>query len=650
MAGLVAVVSERIGVDVTDLPRIIANALVTLGYRSESYDRQDNKIIYFDQHEETYGTDSWRCLYRVIVSWTEVTDGADITIKVKEKNYGNDYIEECGERAEQILAEFLRVLRRTKNAPMAKSRWTAAFASANELTHAQYFAAENEECRSLSRKFLLGAHSGTKVWLPERLSHRHVLVCGPTGSGKSTAIFIPNLLERIAASAIVTEAIPGANAPVLYQATAGWRHAAGHEIVYFNPADLHSARLNPIDLVRSYDDALHLASLIISNTTADTHMGDQIWGQSETHLLTSLILHAVGQKTDIRRPSQKGDNANLGYIRQILRKGPHALMEEFENTRIELARHEYQAYLENSSPNFRFGVMSGLMSRLALFVNPKVAALTEVTDVDLSALAGKLFTLYLAVPVERPELTPLAALMFNFAMSFVLHNLGRLQHPLMMLLDEFTNFGYLPGFHRYMATVRNAGIGMAIGVQDLAQLEHLYKADLAKILFSQPRTKLFFSPADDQLAFRISKMLGTTTEIEPLTPSGQISNREIPIPLMDGPEIMQLELEGKYLSIGQIKPIKLDMLSSWRCYAEQLKHQPPARPVVEVSNELQWKCRQSAEAPSWKATADQETAAYKQQKSKSNKKRGTPKSPASSEPTDSAGNTSYWDELKDRFN
>lgn len=603
MRTLEARLKKHCSISAEEFPRIAVNALKTLSYRHDMHDKHDNKIIYIDPAEETYAADSWSCLYQAILTWDEREDGIELTIRVREKNYGSDHLDKCCERARAIWSEICHTIERSKQIRPKIALYKAKFAKADELESQGYILQDGaEQCASpseLANSFVMGLLEGKTLRLPNRLTQRHVLVCGPTGSGKSLSIFVPNLVQRLGTSAIITEAVSGNTLPVLYRSTAGWRSKAGHKIIYFNPADLTSYRINPIDQVRTFDDAQHLAHLVINNTTKESHVGDQVWSQSETHLLQALILHVAGFRRSLYKPSEPGDNANFGYIRRLLRKGPGGMEDELRNSRLPLARKEYLAYLNNSSPNFRYGVVSGLMMRLSLFVNPKIAALTEVTDFSMADLRKQLFSVYLATPIHRSDYTPLAAMMFNFFLTFILREVEQMCHPLTIFADEFTNFGYLPDMPKYMTVIRNAGIGICLGIQDPVQLERIYKEKDARILFGQPRTKIFFSPADDQVALRLTKMLGTTTVTESVTASGQLSNREAPKPLLDVFELMQLERNNAYISLGATETIKLEPIKSWDEHKTAIECPVPVRDKLSIDDDLERECLEAEEPPTW---------------------------------------------------
>ena len=212
---------------------------------------------------------------------------------------------------------------------------------------------------------------------------------------------------------IITEAVGGEKQePVLFKNTAGFRKQAGHEIYYFSTIDPKSLRFNPLDTVKNRDDASKLANLIMKNTTEKHHAGEQIWVQTETTLLTALILYAVGLR-GAGNKSKEGDNANLAHIRHLLRGGPPAIVSAVSASPVPEARLEMRSFLNNTSPNFRFGVLSGLIARLNLWTKPHIVALTEVSDFDLDKAKNQLFTFYLSTDAKQPELSPLAALILN---------------------------------------------------------------------------------------------------------------------------------------------------------------------------------------------------------------------------------------------
>lgn len=392
--------------------------------------------------------------------------------------------------------------------------------------------------------------------MPKHLTEEHVLVCGPTGSGKTRTIFIPNLIKRLATSALVTEAASGENPPPLYTKTAGWRAEAGQIIHYFNPYDLTSTRINPLDAVQTFDDANHITTLIIRNTTLPNRLGgEQIWEQSETYLLNALILYAVGLRKGDR--AVEGDNANLAHIRQLLREGPEEIGKVVKESQIELARREYNSFYKNTSPNFRYGVCSGLLVRLNPWVNPRIAALTEVTDFDPAALKDQLFTFYFVTSTKRPQFKPVAALAFNHV--FDLLQTPGFRYPLTLFLDELTNYGYIPDLPDKLTHIRNQQIGAVLGIQHHIQLSKVYQEKDAQLLLTQPGTRIFFRPRDNDSALKVSRSLGNTTVHQrKVLPSGGIHDDERQKPLLDPSEVERLPKSKIIVLTPTTNPVLID--------------------------------------------------------------------------------------------
>jgi type IV secretory pathway TraG/TraD family ATPase VirD4 len=529
-------------------------------------------------HSEQHGRDMWRYRFNAQMSWRRVDQGLEITVSITESQSPTQ-INECKRRCEEICsaleAAVEQVNQRSQSECPRTTNGSAAWATRDELIAAGYLPDVTADFADRSGRFLVGRVGDTDLLITEEHTHRHVLICGPTGCGKSSGIFIPNLIERLGTSAIVTEATAGSVIPNLYKNTAGWRALSGQEIFYFNQNDPASTRMNPLDMVQSFDDAIHIANLIVLNSTLPNNVADQIWQQSETHLLTALIWHTCGERRG-KDLACEGDNANLGFIRRLLRLGPQGIGAQLTSSKRELARLEYFAFLKNTSPNFRFGVVSGLMQRLNLWTSPKVQALTAVTDFCPSDLGRKLFTFYLATSIHRPEDKPLAALMFNFVLDLVLQQ--EFEHPLTLLLDEFANYGYIPAFPDKLTVIRNRKIGVVLGIQDFVQLKKVYREDDAKLLFTQPGTRIFFRPQDSFTAQRISLDLGySTLYTRKVNSRGHVDEREQPRLLLDSSEVIRLPQDKIIVFLPATNPVVATKFH-WKDHLEATQVSPPDRP------------------------------------------------------------------------
>ncbi len=88
---------------------------------------------------------------------------------------------------------------------------------------------------------------------------------------------------------------------------------------------------------------------------------------------------------------------------------------------------------------------------------------------------------------------------------------GALPVPVLAYLDEFGTIGHIPEFASRMATVRSAGIGCLLVVQDLAQLTKAYGEEDAETILSNATTKLCLGRVTHDDAEYFSKLAGTTT-------------------------------------------------------------------------------------------------------------------------------------------
>ena len=564
---------------------LLRTALARHNFRIELVNDELCELAASASKTERIRTTNWTYDYRVICNWEPVENGVEVNIEVNElKNNGST--EKCSAIWKDIAsvllekAESLKKLRETR--PPASKYGSARFATAKDIEAAGLVEAAND-----ARRFVIGPNIelGAMMTLPTEFTNMHSLVCGPTGCGKTTALFIPNLIERLGASAIVTEATAGSEMPDLFLKTARYRQKAGHRIYYFNPDDMSSDRINPIDTVRGVDDAQALARLIIDNTTGKNFGGDPFWPDSERQLLSVLIAHA------------KSIDSHLGFVRELLNEGPDNLTAIIAKSPSVWAKEQYRGFSNTAQEGVKRGVFSGLMTRLSLWTNPKIVALTEKTDPDLAALPDRLFTFYLAVPAHRPHMKPLAAMIFNYFLNLAQEK--EFAHPLFLSLDEFTNFGVINAIASNLTIIRHRGIPAMIGVQDYIQLEEAYGRNDAQLLFNQPGFKAFYRPRDLKTAKQISEMLGRQTIVErKVTSSGQITEHERGRELLEPSELLALDT-AKYIAFTPVTPPILVDKFTWRDYEAQTTEPPLPRLKIEIDDRVVKACAEARKEPDW---------------------------------------------------
>ncbi|MGH9548830.1 MAG: type IV secretory system conjugative DNA transfer family protein, partial [Terriglobales bacterium] len=339
--------------------------------------------------------------YSLRVSWSVVSaNNSKVIVQVSEA-HGNATKKECQQQCYDVIKGINEraagLIESIKSMPPRTKYGDARWATPGDLGQNGYVCSNYD-----GSNFVLGPYEeDSYLALSAKDAMRHVYVCGPTGTGKSSTIFAPNIVRRSDWSALITEAVAMDEDPHLFMKTAGHREKAGHKIYYFNPNDLRSDRINLLDSVKTISDATRLANLIMTNTrmSVDTK-SDPFWERNETALLTSLIMHAALSK------------GHLGSIRQLIRYGPAELHEVMLASPSQEARerfHEFMLWTQKTEQT-RNSIVMGLIQRLELWTQPKVVALTETTDIDFEVLKDELFTFYMAVPGDIDELKPCAAL------------------------------------------------------------------------------------------------------------------------------------------------------------------------------------------------------------------------------------------------
>jgi type IV secretory pathway TraG/TraD family ATPase VirD4 len=233
--------------------------------------------------------------------------------------------------------------------------------------------------------------------------------------------------------------------------------------------------------------------------------------------------------------------------------------------------------------DFRYGVFSGLITKLNPWMTDQMVALTETTDIDLDALKDQLFTFYLAVPSRSRDSKLIGSLMVNFLLDHILEAREQMKHPVTMLLDEFTNFGKISGIGDTLSIIRKNKIGLILGFQNYFQLEQVYSRKEAQIIIDMPATQVYFKQKTFTEARELSEAIGrTTVEEATVNDNGRVHEMIQGRALITPDELIGLKNEV-IIFAPDTNPLKLP-LTSPTAYEQALAYDPPNRKRHVVSD------------------------------------------------------------------
>jgi len=345
------------------------------------------------------------------------------------------------------------------------------------------------------------------VSVHERDQYEHLLLVAPIGAGKTSGVILPNLLTEPGTRSLV---ITDPKRELLRKSTTAVRAHYGAENVWvldFLDPTL-SRGYNPLAYVTDAATADLFAQTWVRNTGESK---DAFWSNAARTLIGAAALHLVATE-EITPPLIALVDLLCGipaeHVSAALRESP-----------VPEVRRLAHGFLANMAKNERLlgSVFTELPPRFTCLNLPAVRAVTGTNEIAFAQLARQPTALYLALdPQYSRTLAPLTACFFlHFfttltAIAKVVPS-GALPVPVLAYLDEFGTVGHIPEFASRMATVRSAGIGCLLVVQDLAQLTKAYGEEDAETILSNATTKLCLGRVTHDDAEYFSKLAGTTT-------------------------------------------------------------------------------------------------------------------------------------------
>ncbi|RCW80130.1 type IV secretory system conjugative DNA transfer family protein [Phyllobacterium bourgognense] len=459
----------------------------------------------------------------------------------------------------------------------------AAFQDIASVRRGKWFRRDGHIFGKIGRKIL------------RRLDDRHHLVIGPTRSGKGVGYVIPNAL-MFPGSMIVTD-LKGE----IFQQTAGYRKANGHQVFLFSPGASKTHRWNPMDFVRQDRgnrtiDIQNMASILIPETLGSDNA---VWQGTAQQVIAGVISYVL-------ESSHYRNRRNLGEVNSIFNAGVDLqvlmkLIKEKEPNLSRFTTDSFNAYISLNERAARSALLD-IQKAMQPFRNERVIAATNATDIDLASMRRRPVSIYLAPNVSDVTiLRPLLTLFVQQSMDLLTRKFDPGALPAYFLLDEFRQLKRMDEIMNKLPYVAGYNIKMAFIIQDLKSLDEIYGETSRHSLLGNCGLQLILGANDQATAEYASRALGKKTiryksESRTLELMGlprrtkveQIRERDLMMPqeVRQMPEDrMLLLVEGQRAIFGQ--KLRFHDLAAFESAARFAAENEPAIPEADFVIPLQ---------------------------------------------------------------
>lgn len=281
---------------------------------------------------------------------------------------------------------------------------------------------------------ILGRFEGNIVKLPlDTYFNKNICVFGSSGSMKTTAFLLTNLLElsKYLKSIIVTD--PKAE---IYRTTSSYFRNIGYVVKVFNLKDMrHSDRWNPLAENENINDVQTSANVIISNTQKKSGK-DEFWPRAEENLLKAFLFYFLQILVDQNNLTNIYKKIAGGDINEI-----DAMFKGLPNEHP--AKMSYNIFASGSD-TIKASVITGLGTRLQTFQNEDLQRLTSASDIDLTLPAQKPCIYYIITDDMNGAYDFLSSLFYTFLFIKLVRFAdsrpnGKCDVDVFCFLDEFAN-------------------------------------------------------------------------------------------------------------------------------------------------------------------------------------------------------------------
>ena len=330
----------------------------------------------------------------------------------------------------------------------------------------------------------------------------HIYVNGPTRSGKGIGFVLANALEWCGS-------LIGLDIKREMWAEIGAARAAlGQRIFMFSPGSPESHCWNPLDLVSPWPERATDVTNIARSLIATPATGDAYWAETARGLFAGLLAYVLDSETMRGRRTIKSAlkmmsrGQNLAKVMgDILVAEPNLNEFVVDKFRQHIGREDKQ----------RMSFEAHITTALDAWNNELVDKATSRSDFNIADLRRTPFTILIGTPVGNfGTVEAVVRLLVQQVHDVLLKELPGLDEPhkLLLMLDEFYQFGRMPEIVDRAPLVAGYGFQIAVIAQGLTQMDVRYGRATRDMLIGNMDVKLLIGVGDDTTAKYCAEEVG----------------------------------------------------------------------------------------------------------------------------------------------
>jgi type IV secretion system protein VirD4 len=327
-----------------------------------------------------------------------------------------------------------------------------------------------------------GFKISTNKRLSEKASQEHIIIIAPTGAGKTTSEYIPNLLEDNLKGSIIIADPKGE----LYKLTHKYQESIGRKTILYKPLE-GKIEYNPLKECKTNSEVYQLAQNLLINGALSIELqtgkkaGGVEWLQMSQSLLTAALLY-----------SDTIQNA----LKLIINNTTETLDLIFQDCENEAVQTQYNAFkMCLDSPKTMSSIKITISSNLQLFLDDLKI---NKSSFNVYTLREKPTALYISYPENKSNyLSPLMACIYSQLIDKLIDSYTDTSMPIHFLVDEFANQGQWANMSQNVATARSRKIAFILCLQSISQLKQIYGHDNALSILNNCKTKIILPGISD---------------------------------------------------------------------------------------------------------------------------------------------------------